>query len=89
METPDITPVQGGSAAGFAAIIIAALNADLTEIALGIVCGSAALVACAAIISDAIIRKGRAGALAAEMQGLEGNVALTGHYSNSPAEAAD
>lgn len=80
---PDVTKMQAGAGGTYVAILALAIQAGLTGTDLLVVAATAALVACAAILADAIIRHGRAGALAAEMQGLQGNLALTGVYGEA------
>lgn len=59
MQTPDVTKVQGGAAATFAALVLAAPQAGYENGQLTAVVVVAGVVAAVAIYADAIIRRAR------------------------------
>jgi len=63
MKTPDVTKVQGGAAGVFVAIALAAPQAGYDGGHLDMLVAASAVVAIAAIIADAMIRRGRAAVL--------------------------
>lgn len=89
METPDITKAQGGALGVFAATVLAAPHAGYHGIELVAVVATTGVVCAAGVIADAMIRKGRSRILADEMKGLQANLALVGHYTDTPAEDGD
>lgn len=60
MQTPDITAIQKGGAALFAAVALACITTGVTGHDLLAYLGSTAAVAIGAMISDKGIRRGRA-----------------------------
>jgi hypothetical protein len=75
VDTPNVTPVQYGAGGTFVAVALACLNATVTGTDLLAYLASAALVTCALVLSDAQIRRARAGIVAAEYTGLQQTVA--------------
>ena len=79
MDTPDVTPTQYGAGGIFAAVALACLAQAVTGLDLIAYLASAALVTASLVIADALIRRGRASTIAAEMQGVQANIALVSH----------
>jgi hypothetical protein len=75
METPNVTPVQYGAGGVFLAVAAGCLNTSITGSDLVAYLASSALVTAALVLADAIIRNGRAGAVASEMQGVQSTLA--------------
>lgn len=77
MNTPDVTPAQYGAGGIFLAIALTCLAQGVSGTDLLAYLASAALVTVGLVLADAVIRQGRAGIVAAEMQGVQSTIALT------------
>jgi hypothetical protein len=78
MDMPDVTQAQGGSVAGLAAAIVAAYAAGVHGNALLVLIVCATALAIAIVVSDALIRRGRAAMIGAEQQGAAAYRAMRG-----------
>jgi hypothetical protein len=88
METPNVTPVQYGAGGVFLAVALGCLNGGITGSDLVAYLASAALVTAALVLADAIIRNGRAGVVASEMQGVQSTLAAFDRGTITSDEAA-
>jgi hypothetical protein len=75
MSTPDVTPAQYGAGGIFLAVAFACVSRSVTGVDLLAYLFSGAFVTAALVISDAVIRNGRAGIQAAELQGVQSTLA--------------
>lgn len=73
MNTPDITRAQQGGGGLFAAVALACVASGITGGDLVAYLASTAIVSAALIVSDALIRRGRAGIEAAAQQAPDGD----------------
>ena len=87
MNTPDVTPTQYGAGGIFLAVALACLAQSITGTDLLAYLVSAALVSAALVLSDAIIRNGRAGAHAAEFTGVQSTLAAFDRGTTDEPEA--
>lgn len=90
MDTPNVTHVTAGAGGAFVAILTLAIQSGVTGRDLMTITIGSAIVACSAMLNDALIRRGRAGILASELHGLQANAAVFGAtHTTSESEGVD